>query len=350
MKKLLILLAATSIGLTAFSQTKKPAAKPAPKDVYTIYTIKNGVKTKVGSSSKITIPVGPDGKHTLNIAVEFDVQALHKKYPYDLVQVFVYNYTEDNSYSNTRGLSFVDPGEAKLLAQTPIKKFTLYPEAGAEFKDYTPLFNTSNSISTDWLGDSMALVIRGAYSSGTETYYDDYSNSVKTRHNFTQFVEISPVPTVLFQYDKTYLNSVLNDELRGKINANYDNFTLRHGRGNDVLTLTGLAKKWLEGAQYSTNSADMLATKNFIINYFNARLAEFEKMEDHAGYVEKLSELIKEITFLNLSNLNTDQKKTLDKLIKRSRTATNDEIVGFFKAANPSPPAPLVDYASYIAR
>ncbi|AEA45177.1 hypothetical protein [Fluviicola taffensis] len=346
--KLLLFLALTSIHFSGYTQTKKPVAKPtATKELYTFYTVKNGVKTKVSPSSKIVIPVGADGMNSINIALDIDVQAFHKKHPYDFVSIYVYNYTKQTSYSNNRVMNFIDPGEAKIMAQTVTKGITLYPESGANFKNYEPLFKTTNQISTDWQGDSLAFIITGAYSNGTETYYDDYSNSVKTKQIYSKFTEIDPVPTVLFGYDKAYLKNISNMKLRNKIDGSNNLFTFN---GTEILTINGMAKEWLKGAMYSANEADMMATKTFIVNYFNSRLAEFEKMPEDLGYLDKLNALIQETTFLNLSKLTTDEKKTLDRLIKRSKTATTDEIVGYFKTANPNPPAAVVDYSTYIAR
>ncbi len=346
--KLLLLLAVVSMNFAGHAQTKKPAAKPtSSKEIYTFFTIKNGVKTKVNSGSKIVIPVGPDGVQTLNIALDIDVQAFHKKHPYDYVTIYVYNYTKQTSYSNNRYMNFVDPGEAKIMAQTVTKGITLYPEAGANFKNYEPLFKTSNTISTDWRGDSLAFVISGAYSNGTETYYDDYSNSVKTKQIYSKFTEIDPVPTVLFKYDKAYLDKTANKALRNKINNYGNTFTYNNA---ELLSLEGLEKTLLKGAMYSVNEADMMATKTFITNYFNTRYAELAKMPEDLAYLEQLNALIAETAFLNLSKLSTEEKKNLDRLIKRNKAATTEDIVGYFKTANPSPPAAVVDYSPHIAR
>jgi hypothetical protein len=346
--KVLLLLAVAGINFTGFTQTKKPAAKPAAsKEVYTFYTVKNGVKTKVNSGSKIVIPVGPNGTHGMNIALDIDVQAFHKKYPYDYVTIYVYNYTKNTSYSNSRYMNFIDEGEAKLMAQTVTKGITLYPETGANFKSYEPLFKTSNSISTDWKGDSLAFVISGAYSNGEETYYDDYSNSVKTKQIYSKFTEIEPVPTVLFNYDKTYLNNTANNALRNRIFNNGNSISIKN---EVVFTVDGAIRELHKGAMYSANEADMMATKTFITNYMNSRLAEFDKTPEDLVFLEKLNALFQETTFLNLSKLTTEEKKNLDRLIKRNKAATTEDILGYFKTANPNPPASVVDYSKYIAR
>lgn len=346
-KTTLLFFAALFSFVNAFSQAKKAPAKPVAKELYTFYAIKNGVKTKINSDSKFVMEVGPDGMNKSNIALEFDVQAFHKKHPYDFIWISVFNYTKNTSYTYSKEMNFIDAGEAKVMSQTTTKKYTLYPQTGAEYKDHEPLFKTSNTISTDWQGDSMAFLIRGVYSNGTETYYDDYSNSIKTKHNTTKPQEITPSITLLFKYDKAYLNSVHNHELRATIqNGNpKTNF-----KKKEFLSAEGVENQLIKNAQYSENYADMMASKTFIKDYFEARYKDVRAIENDVEYIEKMDALVKELTFLDMSKMTTEQKKTLDKLIKKNKAATTEEIVNFFKAANPAPPSPLAEYVGMIAK
>jgi hypothetical protein len=340
---LLVLLVAFSAQLTAFSQAKKPAAKPTQKELFTFYTLKEGVKTKINPTDKIVIKVKENGMHEINIGIEFSVQEFHKKYPYDLIAVEVFNETKRRSYSNIRYMNFVDEGEAKLMAQMTTKKFTLYPESQGEFKDATSMFWTTETISPDWKGDSLTFRIAGAYSNGTETYYDEQNSSVRSRHTFTAYTTILNSLSLSFEYDPKYIRGSIDSKLHSKIDDDY--YETFKFKDVEYLTKKGVLKTYLENTAYESPLTVMVATQEFIKTYFETKYKTLEVDRNSTMFIDKWINFVTETAYLNLANLSVDEKKAIDKLIKKNKSLSLDEIAALVKAANPKPQVIVIDYS-----
>lgn len=335
---LLLLVVACSMQLTALSQAKKPA----PKELFTFYTLKDGVKTKINPTDKIVIKVKENGMNDINIGVEFSVQEFHKKYPYDLIAIEVYNDTKNKSYSNLRYMNFVDEGEAKIMSQMTTKKFTLYPETQGEFKDATSMFRTTEKISTNWVGDSLSFSIAGAYSSGIETYYDEQSSSVKSRHTFTKYTSIISTPSLSFDYDPKYIRGSVDSKLHSEIDEDYyKTFTYK---GEEYLTKQGLVETYLKNALYESPMTVMVSTQEFIKLYFKEKYKTLNE-QNSSDFIDQWIKLVTESAHLNLVNLNVEEKKAIDKLIKKNRALSLDEIAALIKAANPKPQVIVIDFS-----
>lgn len=350
MKKITFLLLCAVISSSLFGQTKKPATKPttatSAKEAISYYKIENGVKTKVDPSIPFVIKMDDQGNPATNMEVVIEIAEWRKKHPYDLFRFCIYNTSEDKKFSLDKDMNFVDTEPAKRLSTLKTQKFLLFYSKSEEYEDHFPMLYDINKIYTYMDNDTLDFRIFGAYSGGTEAYYDKSSESAKTRHTFGPFTKLKPFTKMVIQFDRDYLMKVESKNLRYKIDDN-DDATFRTVDDKTYPTIKGLCDQWI--ASFSKESNEMTSAKKFITTYMNTKLEELRKNPDDVSYIRNAAALMKSAACFNFTSISPEDKKVMDKLVKKSSMPI-DDIFKLFQTMNPNPPVPNCDYGALLPK
>jgi hypothetical protein len=347
MKKITFLLLFTVISSCLWAQTKKPATKPASntaeKEVISYYKIENGVKTKVDPSLPFVIKMDNQGNPLTNMEVTIEIEEWRKKYPYDIFLFLIHNITTDKNVSFDKYMNFVDTESAKFLSNLKTRKFLLFYSKSEEYENHLPMLYEQNKIYTSMANDTLDFRILGAYSGGTETYFDNSSNSVKTHHTFGQYTKLKPFTKLVIQFDPEYLMKVESQNLRSQIDdEHHSEFKLNN---KTYPTIKGLCDQWI--ASFSKSSSEMTSAKQFILTYMNTKLEELRKNTDNASYIHEVSKLMKRAACFDFTSVSLEDKKVMDKLVKKSKLPI-DDIFKLFQTMNSDYPVPNCDYGSLL--
>lgn len=348
MKKIAFLLLCAVFSSSLFGQTKKPAAKPATtsaKEAISYYKIENGVKTKVDPSIPFIIKMDDQGNPATNMEVVIEIAEWRKKHPYDLFRFLIHNVTKDKNFSLDKYMNFADPESAKLLSTVKTQKFLLFYSKSEEYENHISMLYDLDKISTSMANDTLDFRILGAYAGGTETYFDNSSQSVKTRSKFGEYTKLRPFTKLVIKFDPEYLTKVEAKTIRYQIDDNDD---LEFTRENKMYpTILGLRKQWIES--FSKSKDEMTSAKKFITTYLDTKLEELRKNTDNVSYIKEVSAFMKTASCFDFTNVSQEDKKVMDKLIKKSSMSL-DDIFKLFPVMNPDHPVPNCDYGALLPK
>lgn len=350
MKKITLLLLCTVASSCLFGQNKKPASKPvstAPaKEAISYFKIENGVKTKVDPNVPFEIKMDDKGKPATNMEVVIEIAEWRKKFPYDVFQFVIHNVKDDKNFSLKKFLDFGQPESAKKWTNMKTVKFLLFTKSEVEYENHIHMLYLHDNIYTSMANDTLDFRILGAYSNGTETYFDKSSESVKTRTQVGSYTNLRPFTKMVIKYDPVYLLKVESKDLRYQIDDN-DDATFRTVDDKTYPTIKGLCDQWI--ASFSKESNEMPSAKKFIQTYMNTKLDELRKNTDNVSYIKEVSAFMKTASCFDFTNVSQEDKKVMDKLIKKSSMPL-DDIFKLFPVMNPDHPIPNCNYAALLPK
>lgn len=302
---------------------------------FQFYKIEKGVKTPI-KGGEYAIVFDDNLKPTNNVLLEVNVAEFKKKYSYNLFGIEVFE-EKNNKRSEllTWQLIFESEFYKSKYGADKILRYYLFPDENTA-KDPKAMvyysgkesYNTfSMYVATDQ--DTLSFQMYGRYKTGSETYYDERSETIKDRDLFTdpedQNIPEAPVIRyVLSEKLKKDYQQKLDDERYEKTIANSDNHSFQQS-GNYYSTLYGidynLRKESNHVLSYTiggiSGASQYPQISKAIVEISDYKEKQIKAEPDHAKALQMMEEWGTNYKkLIVIDNLTPEQRKQLNKDLK----------------------------------
>jgi hypothetical protein len=220
---------------------------------FLFYKIEKGVKTPLKSGEEIVIATDDNLKATSNVMLEVNVAEFKKKYTYNLFAIgLLAARSGKNEMLMRHPLLFGSEYYTTKFGSDKVLRYYLFPDETTAKDPKALVFYKGD----DWYNkftyeislDTFLFELEGRYKTGSETYYDENSNSVKTRDVFTdpEYLPIVETPFVRFtttdKVKQDYQRS-LDEQRYKRVIVDTDYSTYYRQGGKSFITLFGIEEE-----------------------------------------------------------------------------------------------------------
>lgn len=294
------------------------------------YKLKNGSKTEITTGQELTIELTGEGKQVDNILYEIDIKKFKEANKYDLIAFRVNRKSDDyGSYAKIELTS-----DFALKKYSNLDKFSIYAfEYNSYINKHGNFFVVPKDlfISERNLQDGYYIKIIGFYQKGEETYYDEYSKSVKTRNIYDEGQEISRLEFKYFQnqaskdqaMDIKFQNFAANDyEVARKEYIVY--CKNRAERLREIKSDAPIVSSYVNISKYKNIAQAIEEIGEYYFNILKNEKDKAKAIEIHDEWINK------QRAFFCLENKLTDKAKKLEKDLKTATTV--EQKIELFKS------------------
>lgn len=294
------------------------------------YKLKNGSKTEITAGQELTIELSGEGKQIDNILYEIDIKKFKEANKYDIITITIGR--NPNDYWNETKIELTS--DLALKKYSNLDRFSIYAFENNSYVNKHGnffVFPKNYSILEKYFQDVFYIKIVGFYKKSEETYYDDFSSSVKTRNIYDEGQEIS-------RFEFKYIqNQAAKDQA---IDIKYQKFAANDFEGARKEYIV-YCKNRAERLREIKSDAPIVSSYVSISKYKNIAQAVEEIGEYYFNILKNEKDKVKAVqlhdewintqrAFFCLENKLNDQAKKLEKELKTATTV--EEKIALFKS------------------
>lgn len=299
---------------------------------YQFFKIEKGIKTPL-KGGDVTIAFDDNMKPTNNLMIEFNVDEYKKKYSYTLFAIELYKKGDDKIALLVNSLAFGNDYYTSKFGSDKVLHYYLFQDEESAKDPKAMFFYTGqhafDSFTFDNTKDVVSFRMYGCYKTGTEKYYDERSESVKTRDLYSnhEYYDVAGIPTI--HYTTTEKAKQVNSVNLEK--EKYDR-TIGDPGGNEIYSQNDQTFMTIVGINRALENEKNNINKNYTIG--NSSVVQFAQIakaiEEVAAYqtnlIQSETDQTKALEMMETWSKDYEKLMVTDKLTPEKRKQLNKQL------------------------